>query len=378
MISPPSHAGGGNTGTTAEGGGGPRPASPAHLDQNSNKSGPLSRPAAQQQTLSGAADVARHYLSSSPSPSHQRSLDLLPAASASSSAFLPPPGAEFRPPWLPEQRTAVGPWLPPPPSALLLHSLQLGFAGASSQPSSRGGGGLLLPSAVDFSRLGGGIFSPLGLHAAAAAAGYFPPPPMLEQRYHRPAVPASAAVSTYSPSSSSSSPLPTHFPPGPPLTSLPPNDTIPTTTAKRGGHKRKWDESSLKEEEEEERRRVALLSSAASIAPPVGDARPLKSRLLARSSPDVLCPRAATPPTQQPPAAYAVVGSSSLAAAPIMSVRPAERYSSSSSGALARPGHPAHFTQVQGTDQLLLSVAFLPAIHEAAQCPFLVLAILTR
>jgi hypothetical protein len=92
------------------------------------------------------------------------------------------------------------------------------------------------------------------------------------------------------------------------------------------------------------------LSSAASLAPPVGDARPLKSRLLARSSPDVLCQRAATPPTQQPPAAYAVVGSSSsLAAAPIMSVRPAERYSSSSSGALARPGHPAHFTQVQGT-----------------------------
>ena len=369
MISPPSHAGGGNTGTTAEGGGGPRPASPAHLDQNSNKSGPLSRPAAQQQTLSGA-DAARHYLSTS--PLQQRSLDLLPAASASSSAFLPPPGAEFRPPWLPERQTAVGPWLPPPPSALLLHSLQLGFAGASPQPSSQGGGGLLLPSAVDFSRLGG-IFSPLGLHAAAAAAGYFPPPPMLEQRYHRPAVPASAAaVSTYSPSSSSSSPLSSsHFPPGPPLTSLPPNDTIPTTTAKRGGHKRKWDESSLKEEEEEERRRVALLSSAASIAPPVGDARPLKSRLLARSSPDVLCQRAATPPTQ-PPAAYAVVGSSSLAAAPIMSVRPAERYSSSSSGALARPGHPAHFTQVQGTqgrfNQLLVSVAFVPCSqHEAVQ-----------
>jgi hypothetical protein len=361
MISPPSHAGGGNTGTTAEGGGGPRPTSPAHLDQNSNKSGPLSRPAAQQQTLSGA-DAARHYLSTS--PLHQRSLDLLPAAVASPSAFLPTPGAEFRPPWLPEQRTAVGPWLPPPPSALLLHSLQLGFAGASAQPSSRAGG-LLLPSAVDFSRLGVGIFSPLGLHAAAAAAGYFPSPPMLEQRYHRPAVPASAAaVSTYSPSSSSSSPLPSHFPPGPPLASLLPNDTVPTTTAKKSGHKRKWDESSLKEEEEEEeRRRVALLSSAASIAPPVGDARPLKSRLLARSSPDVLCQRAATPPTQ-PPAAYAVVGSSSLAAAPIMSVRPAERYSSSSSGALARPGHPAHFTQVQGTggrsNQLLVSVAFLP------------------
>jgi hypothetical protein len=350
MISPPSHAGGGTSTSTAEGGGGPRPASPAHLDQNSNKSGPLSRPVAQQQTLSGA-DAARHYLSTS--PLHQRSLDLLPAASASSSAFLPAPGAEFRPPWLPEQRTAVGPWLPPPPppSALLLHSLQLGFAGASPQPSSRGGGGLLLPSAVGFSRLGGGIFSPLGLQAAAAAAaaGYFPPPPMLEQRYHRPAVPASAAVSTYSPSSSSSSPLPLHFPPGSPLTSLPPNDTVPTT-AKKGGHKRKWDESSLKEEEEEERRRVALLSSAASIAPPVGDARPLKSRLLARSSPDVICQRAATPPTQ-PPAAYAVVGSSSsLAAAPIMSVRPAERYSSSSSGALARPGHPAHFTQVWGTE----------------------------
>jgi hypothetical protein len=367
MISPPSHAGGGNTGTTAEGGGGPRPASPAHLDQNSNKSGPLSRQAAQQQQTLSGADAARQYLSTS--PLHQRSLDLLPAASASSSAFLPPPGAEFRPPWLPEQRTAVGPWLPPPPSALLLQSLQLGFAGGSPQPSSRGGGGLLLPSAVDFSRLGG-IFSPLGLHAAAAAAGYFPPPPMLEQRYHRPAVPASAAaVSSYSPSSSSSSPLPSHFPPGQPLTSLPLTDIVPTT-AKKGGHKRKWDESSLKEEEEEERRRVAL--SAASIAPPVGDARPLKSRLLARSSPDVLCQRAVTPPTQ-PPAAFAVVGSSSsLAAAPIMSVRPAERYSSSSSGALARPGHPAHFTQVQGTEgpsnQLLVSVAFVPCSqHEAVQ-----------
>jgi hypothetical protein len=366
MISPPSHAGGGtNTGTTAEGGGGPRPASPAHLDQNSNKSGPLSRPAAQQQTLSGA-DAARHYLSTS--PLHQRSLDLLPAASASSSAFLPPPGAEFRPPWLPERQTAVGPWLPPPPpSALLLHSLQLGFAGASPQPSSRGGGGLLLPSAVDFSRLGG-IFSPLGLHGAAAAAGFFPPPPMLEQRYHRPAVPASAAVSSYSPSSSSSSPLPSHFPPGPPLSSLPLTDTVPTT-AKKGGHKRKWDESSLKEEEEEERRRVALLSSAASLAPPVGDARPLKSRLLARSSPDVLCQRAATPPTQ-PPAAYAVVGSSSLAAAPIMSVRPAERYSSSSSGALARPGHPAHFTQVQGIQARSLSVAFLLCYPWRCPMPF--------
>ncbi len=34
MISPPSHAGGGNTGTTAEGGGGPRPASPHRAARN--------------------------------------------------------------------------------------------------------------------------------------------------------------------------------------------------------------------------------------------------------------------------------------------------------------------------------------------------------
>ena len=365
-----------------------------HLDQNSNKSsrsgGDRRRkdPSPLSEAAGGGGGQQRGATSSPNFYSHHhqhRSLDDLPPNSVA--AFLPPTSGEFRPPWLPERTNVVGgrPWQPLPSSPLLLHP-QRGFAPSPLLPSARGP--LLLP-ALDFSRLAasGGLLSPLGFSS-----------PLLEQCYHRPpSVSSTTVVASSSPLQLFYSNAPLHL--KPPLSS----SSLDVPTAAESQKRKRVDSLRLEEEEAAERDYrggggSALQQSFASGYPLPSDV-PLKSHQLAasRSSPDARDYRTNTPPSGADAGAWrrwrtstaatapslvgvaaagaslvgvaaagpilvggaaaavpSLVGVAAAMPAPIMSVRPA----SSSSGGLARPGHPAHFTQVNSSRIKLLSFSF--------------------
>jgi hypothetical protein len=380
MISPAAHAGGGNNRNNRNGGGGgdgssnnsaaerrgadrPPASSPIHLDQNSNKSSLArgrsvpdrqhGRPPASPASLESFAGGHR---STGSSPHHHliSPADLPP--SSSPVAFLPHVGGsgEFRPPWLPADRSSnsaggVGgrPWLLPSTDPLLLHPLRapLGFVAPPLLPAgqTRGGGGgpLLLPSPLDFARLAaGGLLPPLGVLPAAATF----PPHMLEQLYrHQPPSPTTSAVVVVC----ASSPLPQFYSTGPET------------------QKRKRSNSFVEEASERDSRGLAASASLPSFLSSsphsaAADGRPpFKSRLPASPSLDATQGQSAEGargdasdlaggqrwrPTATAGAVSSSGGVATAAAlpAPIMSVRP----SSSSSSELTRPGHPAHFTQV--------------------------------
>jgi hypothetical protein len=385
MISPAAHAGGGTNRSSSNGGGGssnsaaaerrgpsdrPPSSSPIHLDQNSNKSslarGRSGAPDRFQAPSPTAASIEPFSgrRSTGSSPHHQLVSPADRPPTSSPVAFLPPHvtgggSSEFRPPWLPLERSSsagsgVGgrSWLLPTTDPLLLHPLRapLGFVAPPLLPSgqprglggSGGGGPLLLPSPLDFARLAaaGGILPPL------AAAAF--PPHMLEQLYrHQPPSPTTSVVVV----STSSAPLPQFYSTGPET------------------QKRKRSNSFVEEAPPDRDSRGLAASSFSSFlsgsphsVATAADGRPpsFNSRLPAGPpSPPLHCLPADGGNSANsiaelrwlPAASITAAGVATAAAlpAPIMSVRPAAAASSSSSSSseLTRPGHPAHFTQVE-------------------------------